>query len=538
MLKELQLLRRCEAEARQLLKITAAPDLPEAIRQTAPSGYVDTRLAAYAISRLIPALSHPGSALHGDGALRALIGTGLAYIERERRESGCFDLSSCNFDSAPDTAFPVTDLMDALETLPAGDPLCPQLKDVIERACEGISAGGFHTPNHRWVIAACLKQAARLTGREDFDRRADAYLGEGLDINSEGEFAERSTGIYNVVNDEKMLRLYLLTGDEQYLRAARANLEMMRRYIDPDGSLFTPNSTRQDKGTKVWASRYWPLYLLTGYLMKDAAFAGLSRELWDIGVRSGQLPAGLAWLMRYPELEAFGEAAEAEAALTDFSQFYRLSGVARFRRGQMSVTALKNHADFLYIASGGANLCVSLYGNVCDRRNFIPDALEETPEGCRLTMAMPSWYYLPFEGGGPATRDWWEMNNPETRRRQIKATLRYTVDVRVGGDGVDLRLRAEGLDRVPLRLELGFTPGLIRGETFTMDAGAGRSMYLSGGAFRLIDPSGSGFAVSPCFGRHTSRERMGGAFPESPGRFTVYCTDFTPADRTIHIGTF
>ncbi len=537
MSKELQLLRQSEAEIRHLLSMTAEPDLPEAIRRTNPGGYADTRLAAYALARMVPALRHPGSAYFQSAEGRRLIASGLEFIERERRESGCFDLSSCNFDSAPDTAFPVIELMDVWPLMPEGDELSGRLLGIIERACEGIMAGGFHTPNHRWVIAACLKQAARITGRKDFDRRADTYLGEGLDINSAGEFAERSAGIYNVVNDEKMLRLFTLTGDRQYLQAARANLEMMRRYIEPDGSLFTPNSTRQDKGTKVWASRYWLLYLLTGYLSDDADFAAISRELWEIGAKHGQLPGGLIWLMRYPDLEAFGEKAETVPAMDRFSQFYHLSGIARWRRGRMSCTALKGHADFLYISSGEADLCVSLYGNVCDRRNFIPETLEEIPGGCRMTMEMPNWYYLPIEGDGPATQDWWAMNNRETRRRQIKATLRYTVDVTVGEDGVDLRLRAEGMDRVPLRLELGFTPGVLRGGCFIQDAAAGGSIYMTDGGIRLTAPSGDGFGVSPCFGRHTSHERMGGAFPENAGRFTVYLTDFSPADRVIHIST-
>ncbi len=135
--------------------------------------------------------------------------------------------------------------------LPTDESLLPPLTELIERACEGSAAGGFHTPNHRWAISACLLEGAAITGREDFARRAGVYLGEGLDIDESGEFAERSTGVYNLVNDDQMLRLYHLTGDRQYLEAAAQNLRMMRRYFDPDGSVFAFNSRRQDFGATV-----------------------------------------------------------------------------------------------------------------------------------------------------------------------------------------------------------------------------------------------------------------------------------------------
>ena len=36
----------------------------------------------------------------------------LDYLRRNRRASGCFDLITCNFDTAPDTAFTLNQLMD------------------------------------------------------------------------------------------------------------------------------------------------------------------------------------------------------------------------------------------------------------------------------------------------------------------------------------------------------------------------------------------------------------------------------------------
>ncbi len=180
-----------------------------------------------------------------------------------------------------------------------------------------------------WAISACLLEGAAITGREDFARRAGVYLGEGLDIDESGEFAERSTGVYNLVNDDQMLRLYHLTGDRQYLEAAAQNLRMMRRYFDPDGSVFTFNSRRQDFGATVWPEGYCSLYLLTGFWMKDADFAATALYLARICTAHGTSPSGLPWLLRWPGQAEFAVQGTADiAALTRYSQVYTASGIA------------------------------------------------------------------------------------------------------------------------------------------------------------------------------------------------------------------
>lgn len=50
-------------------------------------------------------------------------------------------------------------------------------------------------------------------------------MAEGLDINEDGEFAERSAGNYNQVNDDQMIRLFIATGERRFLEASKAILE-------------------------------------------------------------------------------------------------------------------------------------------------------------------------------------------------------------------------------------------------------------------------------------------------------------------------
>ena len=182
--------------------------------------HVDPRHCGFVLSRLIIVYLTPASGFFQSGAVKQAIRAAFVYMEKHQRPGGCYDLTNCNFASAPDTAFMVNALLNAWWIYEkASDPAFGWLKEpflrLIDTASTGIMNGGFHTPNHRWAIASCLMCSAKITGRKELAARAQDYLREGLDINEDGEFAERSAGNYNQVNDDQMIRLYLATGDTQ-----------------------------------------------------------------------------------------------------------------------------------------------------------------------------------------------------------------------------------------------------------------------------------------------------------------------------------
>lgn len=534
-------------EQRMLRELDQLTDL-EMRRQDPATGrflvtdyHTDTRGMGFTLAHQLLCLIHPMSRHSGSAALAEAIRKGLDWEKANRNASGCFDLSSCNFDSAPDTAFTANALYDAWVLLkdsgsPWREEFLPRVAELIERACEGICAGGFHTPNHRWAIAACLKQGTEVTGRQEFSRRADVYLGEGLDIDDEGEFAERSTGTYNAVNDDQMLRLYLTTGDERYLKAARSNLKLMLRYIDPDGTVFTLNSTRQDRGQKVYPAGYYGLYLLAGWLSRDPEMAAWGQMIWESCEAAGTVPQCLPWLMRFPQLESYGkQVVPPMEALRRYSKVWPASRIGRWRRGDLTVTAMAGTPRFLAVTHRDMTALIALYGNVCDKRYFLAERVEETPEGFRLTSRFPSWYYLPFEGDQPPTTDWWAMDNAATRKRQIREELTVTVEGRVTEDGLELALRAEGMARVPLRMEAAFTPGSLRTDQLLMEANAGQGLTLMKGCAEMTGREGGCLRLEEGFAEHNNQRRMTGAMAQDPDRFTVYLTCYTPAEKKLRI---
>ncbi len=508
-----------------------------------PNFHVEPRMSGFALSKLILGYVCVESGHHLSESLRETIKNTFAFMRRHQRPDGCFDLSGCNFASPPDTAFMINAVLNAWwvfekRETPQTAWLREPLFELIDSSAGGIAGGGFHTPNHRWAIASCLLHCAKITGRDELVERAGHFLSEGLDINGDGEFAERSAGNYNQVNDDQMIRLYLATGDENYLQAARRNLKMMYAYIDPDGSVFTNNSTRQDYGRKVYTESYYELFLMIGYFLKDPALGAMAEWIWRSAAGRGICPGGVEWLLLEPEMDGYGADTPFDPPFFRYDRLFRASRIARIRNGHFSCTLMQEKPNFLYFQSGSLTMYMVIYANLCDRRNFLPDSLEPVQGGYRLSARAESWYYLPYWPDRPASSDWWEMDSPNTRKKVLGMPLDTVVSVSVLENGVDVAVRTEGVDRLPLRVELGFPPDCqVRSDGFIMTGKAGECLTLLRGAVEVRNPSGDTITLSPVFGRHNQLARSDGAYPQSPGHFTLYLTDYTPVDRVLSVRT-
>lgn len=507
-----------------------------------PGYHVDPRVCGFTLGDLLISYVCKESVYYRDEKLLHAIEANFAYMTAHQRPDGCFDLSGCNFASPPDTAFMCNHLFNAYWLMqkretPEIGPLKERLCALMVRCCEGIAAGGFHTPNHRWAIASCLLNAYKMSGREDFKARAEEYLNEGLDINEDGEFAERSAGNYNQVNDDQMIRLYIATGDKRFLEASKANLEMMLCYIEPDNSVFTNNSTRQDYGRKVYLETYYIFFLLTGYFLRDKKLGAMAEWIYGAAREKGKRPSGVCWLLLYEDLDGFGADERIQKEWLSYNRLFRDSKIARVRRGDFSYTVMEDKANFLYFQHGSFVMYMVIYSNICDKRNFVAQSLEPIEGGYRLKAHAEGWYYLPFYPDKPDTSDWWAMDNPHTRKRIQGLPLDTTIDVTQAQDGIDVHVKTQGIDQLPLRVEIGFEAGCrVRTSSFLLEGKAGEAVTLLRGEAEITGPKGEVITLSPAFGEHNSMARSGGAYPQSQEHFTVYLNAYTPVDRVIHIG--
>ena len=494
----------------------------------------------YALASALAVYFHEDSCFYKSKELYQAVGLALDFIARTQREDGSFDYPSCNFKSAADTSFCFKRLIAAYRLLvkygnPA-DEVITVLKEkyltIMHKALDAIREGGFHTPNHRWGIAAALLQGSNLFAAEKefaagLKNRAEQYLAEGIDGDEDGEYAERSTGNYNAVVNNAMMAMYQETGNEAFLGYVERNLSMMLTYMDPDDTIFTQNSTRQDQGKLEYADKYFYQYLYMCSRERNPAFDGAAHKIIKDNMERGDLaPDCLHIVMNHDEM--MGYHFEEYGFLEEYRKFFRHAGVLRVKKPAYTYTVLNGKSAFLYFKSKGTTLCVKIGESCCDIRNFIPQTIEELPDGCRLEAEAQSWYYLPFKEKQD-TSDWWKMDQSK-REKLISSRLKTTLEIREKEQGLELNLKAEGLDRLPLRLEICIPAGVsIEHPAFALEAGAGESMILKDGYLEIHDGLTT-VEIGPGFGEHSFKGHYSGEEINSAG-YTVYANGYTPLEK-------
>ena len=525
----------------------------------------------YGLATAVAVWLNEDSCLFHDRGLYEAMELALDFVARTQREDGSFDYPSCNFKSAADTAFCFKRLFGAyrlLEIYDNGDlPEMENLKRrylaVMRRALAFIRDGGFHTPNHRWAISAALLQGAGLFGQErefadSLKRRAEQYLNEGIDGDAWGEYAERSTGNYNAVVNNAMIAMFEATKDETFLGYVRRNLDMMLTYMDPDDTIFTQNSTRQDRGKQEFADKYFYQYLYLCSREDSPVFDGAAHKIIKDTMERGSLaPDCLYFVMGHKEM--MDHAFTHYGFLDEYRRFYPESGVLRVKRPAFTYTVMRGKTAFLYVKRGDLMIYVKLGESYCDIRNFVPEQIkvEERPEAgqtpgspmgkagetgksqgqpagdlCRLKARADGWYYLPFKES-PGTCDWWKMDHGK-REKLINSHLDTEVVIEELEDGLELTVKTDGLDRLPLRLEVCVPAGaVVEHPSFWMKAGAGEGMILRDGCVTVRD-GGQGMILGPGFGEHEFQGHYSGEEINALG-YTIYCNGYTPLEKRFQI---
>jgi len=468
----------------------------------------------------------------------------MQYLLREQHADGTIDLKETNFHDATAAAFSVRVLAYTYrlyERYNCGNQrerkIMESLYQYLQKAGRGMREGGFHTPNHRWVMASALALVYRIIGEEALREEAEKYLAEGIDCDEEGEYTERSAGIYNVVNNSSLIILAEELNKPELLEAVDRNLHMMLMYMEPDHTLYTLNSRRQDYGRRVYPANYYWNYLWMAYRTGNERFAYMADHLfklyWEQNLfREEGFGNELTLFMLEPGLVSFQPKMEAPSLC--YEHWFQKSGVIRIRREEESLTLLANSTRFLKFQRGENALYMKLAGTFFgDKGRFIPSSIQKTADGYELRYRMEWGYVRPFETP-PPTSVWEDMDHG--KRQPVQMQL-YDVRLKVSWqDGqVLLDFQSEGTEGVLYKLEFIFEPGgFLETEDVRIPGVAGNTVVLKKGKATYMHHF-DGITIGEGFCEHNYTDALRGSEAQEQDKFTLYMTGYTPIRRQIRI---
>lgn len=499
---------------------------------------VEAKYAIYQVTTMIGAYCNAESEYYQKDAVKKSIFSGIDYIASVQHENGLFDYIDCNFFSAPDTAFMIKGMLPALHYLQEHErseieeSIYQKLRPIGRKAAYGLTKGGFHTPNHRWAIASALYECATFFEAPELVEFCNQYLQEGIDCNKDGEFAEKSAGTYNGVNDEAMICMGDYAGDPVYYEYAIRNLRMMMHYLETDGTVFTSNSTRQDNGMRVFPTEYYWMYLRMGYEKNIPEFLSMANYIFDLIDAYHLLsPDILLFFMNHKNLITLEH--EDHTVVKTYHSIYPESGIARIACGDFTYTLMRGKSNFLYFSNHSIDLSMKIGGSLCEHRAFVPESMIETEEGIRMEQTMKGWYYLPFQEK-PETSDWWEMEH-QKRAKIYGPDLHISVMIKEVKNGIDVRMNLTGIQNAPFRVEMAITGAkIVENDFFSLPALPGGCVVAKSGMLEISNENDV-LCVGPGFGEHRYTSGKFGSEAQQKESFTVYFTDYTEFEHTIQI---
>jgi hypothetical protein len=395
-----------------------------------------------------------------------------------------------NVDSPPDSAFSINDVADTVALLrgrsDGTDPARTQLTEVLEEILVGATApllrGGVHTPNHRWELSAALARLHRLSPSQALLDRIEEWLAEGVDVDADGLYSERSAIYAAAVSNPSLIAIADVLERPDLLDVVERNLEATLDLLLPDGTVETVLSRRQDQRSTFPLAPYLvPLRQLAVRRARgDLAWAA------DLALAQGVTdPAGAATVMVLdPSMAAVLPAAtpppsrrqrhfRGAGLLVDHHERWSavVFGGSDYARHRRIRSGLANSPTLLRVVSGSVVLdSVRLSRTFFGVGPFRSDRMRVSAEGSRtevtLQETVATGYYQPLrtdahdQGGSYALTDEGRFSAAMAfgSRELDRVELASTVQVRLDETGVDLVIGVDGPE-VDWALELAFRPG-------------------------------------------------------------------------------
>ncbi len=542
-----------DAVERHLIHQVDDPDRPDAgvfLGRQYGFAVVDHTCGGRVLALAMLAWLAEGSPYFGSQELHRRLLLGVEGLRHCQRPTGLIDLPKVDFDSPPDTAFLVQMLCPAVELLrraadegnPQAATLADALDSFLEPAAKGIIGRGFRTPNHRWVVASALSYAQRLYPGLESQAYIDAVLAEGIDIDADGQFSERSSAIYTAVCNRALRMMADHLDRPTLLDHVRRSLEFTEHLLRSDDTVVTIHSHRQDASQRARPVSMADSFFDMAHRDGNGRWAAIADRLAHHADETD-----VFWLLvnLLLEPERIQRRVPAQPIRRRYNRVFPASGLWRLEEGKISMTASVGTETPFSMSIGGLYLRgIRIRSSYFHYHTFRPQALEPIHDqqgeaiGVRLTQPavehgaawdLPLGRPVVFED--PA--EYYRVADGGERRKWRLPPLQLALEVRRIDSGITLRLtsNAEALSRIPCQFDLIFDPkGVWESGSTVTSVSPDQVTTLKAGC-GVLHTEDHAFEVGPGLAEH----RLNTTEPSRDGGFTVRVLPLTPIDHTLTV---
>jgi hypothetical protein len=450
-----------------------------------PANLKFSRRTGYDIAVLAASYCSPDSKYYHSPLIVSKLNLLIQFLSDSQTDDGTVNIG--NLESPPDTAF-LMEIVSAAAHILLKDGsnelnvINPELKKIMLKAGDALTTGGVHTPNHRWVICAALARMNALYPNKKYVTRIEEWLGEGIYMDKDGHYPERS-GIYSGVENNSLITIARLLNKPSLLEYVRKNLGMTYYYMEPNGDLVTTDSRRQDQYISRSIVSFYLHYRYMAIRDNNNFFAGIATIIEKMqGFEEEVLDRDLFHFLENELLQK--ELGPGAVLPSNYEKLFTTSHLLRIRRNNTTATFFggvdwpliitsgrSNSPNFFSYRKGNAALkYIRLSSGFFNMGYFYSDGLKKDGSKYILYKKLKVPYYQPLPKNkrnskgdyklSPSIDDrFWNKMDFKNRPVSNVKTLETTISFLETNGNVEFNFQIEGLKNVPVTIELCFREG-------------------------------------------------------------------------------
>jgi hypothetical protein len=524
------------------------------------------RRLGYDLANLSAALTEPTSQFYQKEQIVPYLDKIMRFLLKAQNEDGTLDIG--NLASPPDTAFILEPLCSALKILNINEmtslnEVKKMLKTFILKSGEGLRLGGIHTPNHRWVVSAALARINDLFPDKKYVNRIDEWLSEGVFIDKNGHYLERSM-IYGEVTDRALMTMGRLLNRPKLYEPVRKNLTMIYFYTEPNGDLVCNDSRRQDQFASINILNFYHDYRFFAIHDNNAEFAAITKFIENVkGFEEKIMNDLLFYFLEEPLYKK--PMPQPKSPSVNFEKFFESSNLVRIRKNE-TTTTIFGGTDLPLIIGSGRSTSPNLFAfrkgeailkylrystDFFSTGYFRSKGIKKVDGKYILSQKIEAPYYQPlpakykradadYKHSQSTDGRFWNKMDFEHRPQSNIRTLETTITVEEKNGVNELTFSTKGTDGVHVTIEFCFnTGGTFSGlkkledstDNYSLASGSGEyhfgkdSIKIDGGIFEHSKLKG---LDGEMYTSHFGTLRTEGMH--------VYFTGITPFEHKIVIG--